>query len=887
MSHHTAGGALLLPVREAERPKERNGNGAGKGPPHWVSIADSGAVIHLFVNAAGMVTKGPHALIGAKMPDVEALPHDGDRHIQHHPVGHVPPGHDRHPAYHDSEQDQQQGDAKGQRQRGSGASTPPGKSQGGEKAQQSQQAQQSKDDSGAQSLNAEQSAQALAQTVQAHHARKAQADLVQRAQAQRDLLAQNDQRRGQYDAALRSQLWLPPQPQALDWNDRDAVLHAILGPAVNGTPDEQRAAVQAFMHRPEADQMPAVLADEVERRFLDPQDQHLGDDDDDVRAEGSTENDPGEGVRESGDAGDGESDGASAHWITLKRGPLLTHVQVDREGVIQKGPPHLRGRDLAHLPPVRADEPHGDDADPDQSARPAGQAPWPREDVSAWTDGAPFLRPYARFIRGASLDEARRNALDDLRRGYSIRSYQLFDSPQDALSSDIADMSGADEDDVVSVGDRYALRLPGLAGYEDDGRDASEFPEHYSSGYDYLATYAGHNKGRTDADDGDVFEPHALLDVRPASDAVRESDVADTGHGHWITLHGSGTHVYIEDGRVTKGPPAFHGKTADEALSGQAVTHHAPDEEQPTDRPSSAQERAEAAARGVVVPPRSWNLWVNPDPDGKVQATWTDSKGRKQYGYHPRAVAERDAHKFGAVQHFSEMLPRLRQQVQRDLSLSDAQKQRVAAAAVALIDQAHIRVGSEQYAQENGTYGASSLRANHVSITGPDITLSFTGKHHVTHDVTVRDPAAAQAIGHLKALAEQSASDGNGGESRLFQYHGPDGRLHPLGETGVNDYLKQFGVTAKQFRTHYATRTAAEMLAEAGPPSSPDEAKKTITRVVKAISEQLGNTPAVCRSSYINPAILDAYAKGIVMGGATPAPTGQQGQGEEASDAHA
>ncbi len=254
-------------------------------------------------------------------------------------------------------------------------------------------------------------------------------------------------------------------------------------------------------------------------------------------------------------------------------------------------------------------------------------------------------------------------------------------------------------------------------------------------------------------------------------------------------------------------------------------------------------------------------MWVNPDPDGKVQATWKDSKGRTQYGYGAAAVAARDAKTFGAVHAFATSLPHIRAQVQRGLALEDAHKKRVAAAAISLIDHAHLRVGSERYAQENETFGASSLRADHAAVQDGAVTLRFTGKHNVAHETTVDDAPTARAAAHLKSLPADE-----GAQTRLFRYHeGAAQALRPLTDVHVNDYLHAFGVTAKQFRTHDATSAAASLLAEAGAPASETEARTTITRVVKTISDQLGNTPAVCRGSSINPAVLNAYSKGIVM----------------------
>ena len=269
--------------------------------------------------------------------------------------------------------------------------------------------------------------------------------------------------------------------------------------------------------------------------------------------------------------------------------------------------------------------------------------------------------------------------------------------------------------------------------------------------------------------------------------------------------------------------------------------------------PSTAQARAVVQERGHgPIPPTSWGLWVNPDPEGDLQAKWYDAKGRQQYRYSARHAEEAQAHKLAALQAFGAALPALRARVESDLSLDDAAKRRVAAAVVRLIDRTSMRVGGEEYARENGTYGASSLRREHLALKGSVLVLRFPGKHAVAWQREVRDAALAKVVRHLKTLPGQ----------RVFQYHGPKGDVVPLAEGDVRDYLRPFGVTPKQFRTYAATKMAREELLKAGKPSGEKEARTTIAEVVKHVAAHLGNTPAVCRGSYISPVVLDSYARG-------------------------
>lgn len=267
--------------------------------------------------------------------------------------------------------------------------------------------------------------------------------------------------------------------------------------------------------------------------------------------------------------------------------------------------------------------------------------------------------------------------------------------------------------------------------------------------------------------------------------------------------------------------------------------------------PSTAEHRALAAQRGVKVPPMSWGLWVAPTADAKLQATWYDRSGKKQPGYHPDWIAASAERKFAAIQQTDAVIPEVERKIAEDLQREDAHPARVAAAVVSLIHKAFIRVGSEKYAQEHDTYGASSLRKHHVEVNDKGVTLRFVGKHGKAHEKTVDAPELKPVLQHLQSLPGD----------RLFQYRHKEEVL-PLTEQHVRDYLAPHGITPKSFRTYHATRLAAEALSKLGRPKDEQEAKKNIAQVVKQVSEQLGNTPAVCRASYINPAVLDAYVKG-------------------------
>lgn len=267
--------------------------------------------------------------------------------------------------------------------------------------------------------------------------------------------------------------------------------------------------------------------------------------------------------------------------------------------------------------------------------------------------------------------------------------------------------------------------------------------------------------------------------------------------------------------------------------------------------PSTPEQRAIASDRmGRPVPPTSWGLVVAKDPESKVQATWYDARGRKQYGYHPRAVEASKDHKFAALSQFSKALPNIRKGVAQDLGAKACcSREQVAAAVARIIDKTSMRVGSEDYAEENETYGASSLRKNHVKLQGNRITFHFRGKHGKEHEMNMVDPEVARVLTSLMKLPGD----------RLMQYAVGKEPPRPVTEDTVNHYLKKWGATAKQFRTYKASRIVRDYLVKAGPPKSLTEAKRNVREAIKRAAEVLGNTVAVCKSSYVMPKLINDY----------------------------
>lgn len=265
--------------------------------------------------------------------------------------------------------------------------------------------------------------------------------------------------------------------------------------------------------------------------------------------------------------------------------------------------------------------------------------------------------------------------------------------------------------------------------------------------------------------------------------------------------------------------------------------------------------------RALVIPPAWTNVWICTDLRGHLQATGRDARGRKQYRYHPQWRAVRDETKYYRLTAFARALPGIRKRVSADLAESALTRRKVLAAVVCLLEKTLIRVGNDEYAKQNRSFGLTTLRDGHVTVSGSRIRFSFRGKSGVDHDVNFEDRRLARIV---KACRDLPGYD-------LFQYLDDDGVRRTIGSADVNAYLKEISgeeFTSKDFRTWAGTVLAAEMLETIGRCTSDADAKKNIVRAVEAVAGRLGNTRAVCRKSYIHPAVLDGYAAGTMLAAA-------------------
>lgn len=254
----------------------------------------------------------------------------------------------------------------------------------------------------------------------------------------------------------------------------------------------------------------------------------------------------------------------------------------------------------------------------------------------------------------------------------------------------------------------------------------------------------------------------------------------------------------------------------------------------------------------LAIPPAYRDVWICPLSNGHLQATGRDAKGRKQYRYHALWRSVRDQTKFTRMLVFSKVLPTLRQQLEHDLSLPGLPKEKVLAAVVRLMELTRIRVGNEEYARTNQSYGLTTLQDDHVDISGTKIRFQFRGKSGVEHDIELSDKRLAKIVKRSQDLPGQD----------LFQYIDEAGEVQTIGSSDVNDYLKAItgeDFTAKDFRTWAGTVLAASHLVEMELCTSETAAKKNITQAIKTVASHLGNRPATCRKYYVHPAILDAY----------------------------
>jgi DNA topoisomerase-1 len=261
--------------------------------------------------------------------------------------------------------------------------------------------------------------------------------------------------------------------------------------------------------------------------------------------------------------------------------------------------------------------------------------------------------------------------------------------------------------------------------------------------------------------------------------------------------------------------------------------------------------------RSLAIPPAWGRVWICTDPLGHIQATGRDARKRKQYRYHPRWREERDAAKYDRMVAFAQALPRIRARVAADLRLRLLQRERVLAAIVRLLDVTLIRVGNEEYARDNKSYGLTTIRSSHVTIRGDAISLSFRGKGGKRVTADIHDRRVATVMQRCTSLPGEE----------LFQYVDDGGELHNVGSDDVNAYLRDAGggeFSAKDFRTWAGTVIAAHTLSGFDPQDAPAEERSRFQRAVIEASSQLGNTPAVCRRSYIHPSVFTAYSEGAL-----------------------
>ena len=262
-----------------------------------------------------------------------------------------------------------------------------------------------------------------------------------------------------------------------------------------------------------------------------------------------------------------------------------------------------------------------------------------------------------------------------------------------------------------------------------------------------------------------------------------------------------------------------------------------------------------ARIRGIVIPPAWTDVWICPDPEGHIQATGRDGRGRKQYRYHPRFREIREETKYERMLQFADALPSIRAKVDADLGLTGLARDRVLATVVRLLEITLIRVGNEEYARDNGSFGLTTLRTRHIDVAGSTIEFHFRGKSKKDHVVKVSDRRVARIVQRCNDLPGEI----------LFQYVDEDGERRSIESSDVNDYLQRIvgsDFTAKDFRTWAGTVLAANALRSL---AADTPTKANITAAVKSVSSRLGNTPSVCRKCYVHPEVFAAYLDGHLV----------------------
>lgn len=259
-----------------------------------------------------------------------------------------------------------------------------------------------------------------------------------------------------------------------------------------------------------------------------------------------------------------------------------------------------------------------------------------------------------------------------------------------------------------------------------------------------------------------------------------------------------------------------------------------------------------ARIKSLVIPPAWKDVWICTNPSGHLQVTGRDARGRKQYRYHPRWREVRDTNKYEKLVSFAQTLPRIRRRVAAHLRKRGLSREKVLAVVVKLLETTLIRVGNDEYARSNNSFGLTTMRDRHAKIAGSKVRIEFTGKSGVNHEIDFRDARIAKIVRQCQELEGQE----------LFQYVDDEGGVHDIDSADVNEYLRLISgqdFTAKDFRTWAGTVLAASALQEFEEFDSAAAAKRNITHAIERVAERLGNTKAVCRKCYVHPAVIDAY----------------------------
>jgi DNA topoisomerase I len=287
--------------------------------------------------------------------------------------------------------------------------------------------------------------------------------------------------------------------------------------------------------------------------------------------------------------------------------------------------------------------------------------------------------------------------------------------------------------------------------------------------------------------------------------------------------------------------------------AGRGFSYRGPDGDRVTDRTVLRR------IRSLAIPPAWTDVWICTDPSGHLQATGRDARGRKQYRYHAAWTRGRDDLKFERLLAVARALPRIRERCEADLATPGLSREKVLAAVVRLLELTLIRVGNEEYARLNRSFGLTTLKRRHAKVEGSAIRFQFAGKSGKRHEVGLRDRRLASIVRRCQDLPGQE----------LFAYVGDDGVPHDISSDDVNEYLREISgidMTAKDFRTWAGTVLAYRALRALAPVENGRAAKKNVVEAVRLTADQLGNTPAVARRSYVHPAILEAYMEGTIGG---------------------